>query len=304
MSAQSLEFIPGLHHRIGRLNAMADRILEEHGNMSSKELFKIIRREWRKDVRQRDVDLYDLSLLKNSPNFPTLLSNAMIEPLIPYAIRGVIWYQGESNTGRPLQYGKLFPRLIQDWRQRWNQGNFPFLFVQLANFLPDNDTPIGDNWALLREAQLLALDEPNTGMAVAIDIGDPKNIHPKNKQEVGRRLALNALKIAYGQDIVASGPIYHNMQIENGKIRLRFLNVADGLVFKNGKDLKGFTISGKDRVFRRAEAKIDGDTVIVWHPQIKRPEAARYAWAPSPICNLYNSAGLPASPFRTDNWPR
>jgi sialate O-acetylesterase len=238
-----------------------------------------------------------------NPNFPTLLSNGMIEPLIPYAIRGVIWYQGESNTGRAYQYRELFPRLIRDWRRRWNQEDFPFLFVQLANFMPVKDQPIEDSWAELREAQLLTLSEPNTGMAVAIDIGDADDIHPKNKQEVGRRLALNALKMAYGQDICASGPIYENMQIENEKIRLTFSKIADGLIIENGKDLKGFAIAGEDRVFRWAEAEIDGDTVILWHPQIKDPVAARYAWASNPICNLYNSAGLPASPFRTDDWP-
>jgi sialate O-acetylesterase len=227
----------------------------------------------------------------------------MIEPLIPYAIRGVIWYQGESNAGRAYQYRELFPRLIRDWRKRWNQGDFPFLFVQLANFMSVKDQPAEDSWAELREAQLLALSEPNTGMVVAIDIGDADDIHPKNKQEVGRRLALNALKIAYKQDVVASGPIYASMQTEGDTMHLQFINIADGLFIKNGEDLKGFAIAGEDRVFRWAEATIDGDTVILWHPQIKNPVAARYAWASNPICNLYNSAGLPASPFRTDDWP-
>lgn len=238
-----------------------------------------------------------------NPNFPTLLSNGMIEPLIPYAIRGVIWYQGEANTGSAYQYRDLFPRLIRDWRKRWNQGNFPFLFVQLANFMPVEDQPGENSWAELREAQLLTLSEPHTGMAVAIDIGDANDIHPKNKQEVSRRLALNALTIAYKQDVVASGPIYQSMQIENEKIRLTFSNIADGLVIKNGENLKGFAIAGEDHVFRWAEAAIDGDTVVLWHPQIEEPVAARYAWASNPICNLYNSAGLPASPFRTDDWP-
>ncbi|MGD8539592.1 MAG: sialate O-acetylesterase [Candidatus Aminicenantes bacterium] len=238
-----------------------------------------------------------------NPNCPTLLSNGMIEPVIPYALRGIIWYQGESNTGNAYQYRELFPRLIRDWRQRWNQGNFPFLFVQLANFMSVKDQPGEDSWAELREAQLLTLSEPYTGMVVAIDIGDANDIHPKNKQEVGRRLALSALRIAYEQDVVASGPVYQSMQIENEKIRLTFSNIADSLVIKNGEDLKGFAIAGEDRVFRWAEATIDGDTVILWHPQIEEPVAARYAWASNPICNLYNSAGLPASPFRTDDWP-
>jgi sialate O-acetylesterase len=249
------------------------------------------------------IELSTPALNPYNPNFPTLLSNAMIEPLVPFAIRGVIWYQGEANTGRAYQYRELFPRLIRDWRKRWDQGDFPFIFVQLANFMSMKAHPGEDSWAELRESQLLALSEPNTGMAVSIDIGDADDIHPKNKQEVGRRLALNALKIAYKQDTVASGPIYAGMRTEGNTIHLQFINIADGLVVKNGAALKGFAIAGEDRVFRWAEATIDGDTVILWHPQIKDPVAARYAWASNPICNLYNSAGLPASPFRTDDWP-
>jgi sialate O-acetylesterase len=227
----------------------------------------------------------------------------MINPLIPYAIRGVIWYQGEANTGRAYQYRDLFPRLVRDWRKRWGLGDFPFLFVQLANFMPVKQEPGEDSWAELREAQLLTLRESNTGMAVAIDIGDADDIHPKNKQDVGRRLALNALKIAYEKDIVSSGPIYAHMFIEGNKMRLQFTNIGDGLVTKNGEGLRGFTITGEDRVFRWAEAVIEGDSVVLWHPQIKKPVAARYAWASNPVCNLYNSAELPASPFRTDDWP-
>ncbi len=249
------------------------------------------------------IELSTPALNPYNPNFPTLLSNAMIDPLIPYAIRGVIWYQGESNTGRAYEYRELFPRLIRDWRKRWNLGDFPFLFVQLANFMSVKQEPAEDSWAELREAQLLTLSEPNTGMAVAIDIGDAADIHPKNKQEVGRRLALIALKVAYEQNIVASGPIYASMSVEGATMRLQFMNSGDGLVIKNGENLKGFAIAGEDRVFRWAEAAIDGDTVVLWHPQIKKPVAARYAWGSNPVCNLYNSAGLPASPFRTDNWP-
>jgi sialate O-acetylesterase len=247
-------------------------------------------------------ELIKPALNPNSPNYPTLLSNGMIEPLIPYALRGVIWYQGESNTGRAYQYRELFPRLIQDWRRRWGQGNFPFLFVQLANFMALKDQPAEDSWAELREAQLMALNEPYTGMAVAIDVGDANDIHPKNKQEVGRRLALNALKIAYGQDVTASGPIYEGMQIENDRIRLKFTNIGDGLVLKNEKRHSGFSIAGEDRVFRWAEAAIDGNDVLVWDRHIRNPVAVRYAWASNPVCRLYNSAGLPASPFRTDGW--
>ncbi len=258
--------------------------------------------EWDFKVGLDWNELITPALNPNSPNYPTLLSNAMIEPLIPYALRGVIWYQGESNTGRAYQYRELFPRLIRDWRRRWNQGEFPFLFVQLANFMAVKDQPAEDSWAELREAQLMALNEPSTGMAVAIDVGDANDIHPKNKQEVGRRLALNALKIAYGQDIAASGPIYESMRIENDRIRLKFTNIGDGLVLKNEKPLNGFSIAGEDRVFRWADAAIDGNDVLVWDPHIKNPVAVRYAWASNPVCCLYNSAGLPASPFRTDAW--
>lgn len=258
---------------------------------------------WKYRVGLDWTELSTPALNPYNPNLPTLLSNAMIDPLIPYAIRGVIWYQGEANTGRAYQYRELFPHLIRDWRRRWNQGNFAFLFVQLANFMPVKQEPGEDSWAELREAQLLTLSEPNTGMAVAIDIGDADDIHPKNKQEVGRRLALNALKIAYKKDIVSSGPIYTHMDVEGATLRLQFMNCKDGLVTKNGEDLRGFAIAGEDRVFRWAEALIEGDSVVLWHPRIKKPVAARYAWASNPICNLYNSEGLPASPFRTDNWP-
>ncbi|MGD9346019.1 MAG: sialate O-acetylesterase [Candidatus Aminicenantes bacterium] len=258
---------------------------------------------WQYRVGLDWIELSTPALNPYNPNFPALLSNAMINPLIPYAMRGVIWYQGEANTGQAYQYRDLFPRLIRDWRKRWGQGEFPFLFVQLANFMPVKLEPVEDSWAELREAQLLTLREPNTGMAVAVDIGDADDIHPKNKQEVGRRLALNALKIAYKRDIVSSGPIYSNMFIEGNKMRLQFKNIGDGLVTKNGEDLRGFAVAGKDRVFRWAEGVIEGDTVVLWHPEIKKPVAARYAWASNPVCNLYNSAGLPASPFRTDDWP-
>lgn len=259
--------------------------------------------EWYYRVGLDLNELYNLGINLNNPNFPTLLSNAMIEPLIPYSFRGVIWYQGESNTGEAYKYRSLFPTLIQDWRQRWDQGDFPFLFVQLASYMEIKDQPGDDSWAELREAQLMTLNEPNTGMAAAIDIGDAEDIHPKNKQEVGRRLALNALKIVYDKDIIHSGPIYKSMQVEENKIKLTFDNIADGLKTSKGKKLKGFSIAGEDRQFKWANAKVVDNQVIVWHPGIDNPLAVRYAWASNPICNLVNSADLPASPFRTDDWP-
>ena len=228
----------------------------------------------------------------------------MIAPLIPYAIQGVIWYQGESNADRAYQYRKLFPAMIQNWRNAWKHSDFPFLFVQLANWLETKPEPVESAWAELREAQLMTLTLPKTAMAVAIDIGDAADIHPKNKQEVGRRLALAAQSIAYGKEVVYSGPIYASMTTEGNQVRLRFMpHTADGLVAKGGEPLKGFAIAGQDHKFVWADARIDGDTVVVWSDQVPHPLAVRYAWADNPVCNLYNKAGLPASPFRTDEWP-
>ena len=259
--------------------------------------------QWQYRVGLNWNELTTPTLTPGNPNYPTQLSNGMIEPLIPFALRGAIWYQGESNAGRAYQYRRLFPVLIRDWRQRWQQGDFPFLFVQLANFMAVKEEPGEDSWAELREAQLLTLRQPNTAMAVAIDIGDAEDIHPKNKQEVGRRLALGALRVAYDKKVIHSGPIYHSMQREGNTIRLLFDYVGEGLVIKNGPPLLGFAIAGADRQFRWAKAELDGNEVVVWHEDIPNPVAVRYAWTANPRCNLYNSAGLPASPFRTDDWP-
>jgi sialate O-acetylesterase len=238
---------------------------------------------------------------RRSPGRPSGLFNAMIMPLTNYAIRGVIWYQGEANAGRPIQYRKLFPALIQDWRRVWNEGDFPFLFVQLANWginVPQS------NWPELREAQLMTLSVPKTGMAVTIDIGDGSDIHPKNKQEVGYRLALAAQAIAYGRDVIYSGPIYESMTVEGENVRLHFKYVYGGLVAKNwpAPTLTGFEIAGDDHQFVGAQAKIEGDTILVHSGRVAHPVAVRYAFAMNPWCNLYNRMGLPASPFRTDNW--
>jgi sialate O-acetylesterase len=237
-----------------------------------------------------------------NPNRPTVLYNGMISPVIPFAIRGAIWYQGESNAGRAFQYQTLFPTMINDWRANWGQGDFPFLFVQLANFQKVQPQPRDDDWAELREAQLKTLALPNTGMAVTIDIGDAKDIHPKNKQEVGRRLALNALAQVYNKEIVYSGPIYKSMTVEGTKVRLTFDHINGSLKAKGSRKLKGFAIAGADKKFYWAIAKIDGETIVVSSSKVKNPMAVRYAWASNPFCNLYNQAGLPASPFRTDAW--
>ncbi|RLD60489.1 MAG: 9-O-acetylesterase, partial [Bacteroidetes bacterium] len=245
---------------------------------------------------------FDRKVLGPKQHIPTVLNNGMIHPLIPFAIQGAIWYQGEANASRAHQYQTLFPIMIKDWRSQWNQGDFPFIFVQLANF---NELPTelkDDDWAELREAQLMALSLPNTGMAVTIDIGDAKDIHPKNKQEVGKRLALYALAEVYGKDIAYSGPMYKSMEIKEGKIRLQFNHTNNGLKIKGSDQLKGFTIAGADKKFVWADAKIEGNEIVVWNSKIKNPVAIRYAWASNPICNLYNGSELPASPFRTDDW--
>jgi len=232
------------------------------------------------------------------PWMPSGLYNSMIYPITNFGIKGAIWYQGESNADRSYQYRKLFPALITDWRKAWGQGDFPFFFVQLAGFGLG-----GSLWGELREAQLMTLSLPKTGMAVAIDIGDRTDIHPKNKQEVGRRLALNALKVAYNKDIVYSGPIYDKMVVEGKKIRIYFKNVGSGLSVGQGDDeLIGFKVGNSKHRFSTANAVIEKNTVVVWSDDIDDPIAVRYGWADLPKCNLYNKEGLPASPFRTDDF--
>jgi sialate O-acetylesterase len=233
---------------------------------------------------------------------PVGLYNGMIAPLLNYTIKGVIWYQGESNAGRALEYQKLFPALIADWRAKWKQGDFPFLYVQLANFMEAKDQPTESSWAELREAQLKTLDVANTAMAVAIDIGEWNDIHPLNKEDVGKRLALAAQKVAYGdEEVVCSGPIYQSMKIQDNKIIITFTNIGSGLTAKGDGELKHFAIAGSNKEFVWAKAKIEGDKVIVCNVNITNPVAVRYAWADNPEgANLYNKEGLPASPFRTD----
>jgi len=240
-----------------------------------------------------------------SPNdVPGLLYNGMIYPLIPYGIKGAIWYQGESNTPRSKEYEITFPNMINNWREDWQQGDFPFLFVQLANFKRPNSIPQDDDWAELRETQTKTLSVKNTGMAVSIDIGDASNIHPLNKQDVGKRLMLSALKVAYGKDIVYSGPLYKSMQIEGNKAIISFDHVGSGLMIKNKHGyINEFEIAGEDQEFYWAQAKLEGDKIIVWSDEVKAPVAVRFGWACNPAeFNLYNKEGLPASPFRTDNW--
>jgi sialate O-acetylesterase len=238
--------------------------------------------------------------LENNPNQVSVLYNAMIAPLVPYGIKGAIWYQGESNAGRAEQYAKLLPTLIQDWRARFGVGDFPFGIVQLANFMAADDAPKDDAWPNLRWSQYrTARDVPNVGLASAIDIGDAADIHPRNKQDVGLRLALWALATNYGQAIEYSGPEYRTMSVEDGTVRLTFDHLGGGLVVKGDK-LQGFAVAGEDGQFVWADAVVEGDTVVVSSPQVAKPTAVRYAWSNNPVCNLYNAAGLPAVPFATD----
>jgi sialate O-acetylesterase len=237
-------------------------------------------------------------------NTPSGLYKGMISPLMHMRIAGVIWYQGENNTGNPHLYDKLFPALIKNWRQDWGQGDFPFYYVQLAGF-NTNQTwwgGGGKNWVLLREAQSKTLSVPNTGMAVASDIGDANDTHMKNKQEVGRRLALWALAKTYGKNIICSGPIYKSMEIEDNRVILHFAYEGSGLASKDGPELKGFTISEADKIFYDAVAVIRGDIIEVKSKEVKKPVAVRYSWKDYPDANLCNRENLPASQFRTDDW--
>jgi sialate O-acetylesterase len=235
-----------------------------------------------------------------NPNGASNLYNGMIAPLLPFAIRGAIWYQGESNAGQAKQYQTLFPAMIKDWRKHWGEGDFPFLLVQLAPFMQIAHEPQESGWAELREAQLLTtLRVPNSAEAVITDVGEEFDIHPRKKEPVGARLALAARALAYGEQIEYSGPVYHGMKVEGERAILRFSHVDGGLVVRGDK-LHGFTVAGPDGKFVNAEAEVQGDKVVVWSPKVSQPKAVRFGWANYPVVNLWNKAGLPASPFRTD----
>jgi sialate O-acetylesterase len=256
----------------------------------------------------------------DNPNVTTVLYNGMIAPLIPFAIKGAIWYQGESNAGASKVYQTLFPTMITDWRTRWGEGDFPFIWVQLANYDPhpapgNNPVQTSDGWPGLREAQSMTLKLPSTGQAVIIDIGQVNDIHPKDKADVGARLALAARHVAYGEDLVFSGPTLDSMKVDGDKVHITFKNVGSGLTIAAAPStqlsvpqvaaadhVEGFSIAGADHKFVWATAEIDGDSVTVSSPDVHDPQAVRYAWANNPKANLYNKEGLAASPFRTDNW--
>jgi sialate O-acetylesterase len=250
---------------------------------------------------------------------PSTLWNGMIHPLIPFAMRGVIFYQGEENTIWTLDYRTLFGRMMQSWRDAWSNPDLFFFYAQLSSYDVNRLSPIGkvwvewhsvggvkattsdENWAGVQEAQLKSLSFPNTGMAVTIDIGEPLNVHPPNKQEVARRLALNALAKTYGKNVIYSGPIYRSMRTDDGKAVICFEPLQSPLASRDDRPLVGFKVAGADRVFHPARARIEDDTVVVWSDAVRDPIAVRYAWGSDPENNLVNEAGLPASPFRTDN---
>jgi sialate O-acetylesterase len=238
----------------------------------------------------------------SAQNEPTGLYNTMVAPAIDYTIKGFVWYQGEANTSRPKEYGTLLSALISDWRAKWNEGMLPFIYAQLPNFMETQYSPSESGWAELREQQLETLSVPNTGMAVTIDAGEWNDIHPLDKKDVGERLALAAEKLAYGESgLVASGPVYRSALVEGNKIRISFSSIGGGLTAKGGGELMQFAIAGSDRKYVWANARIEGDQVLVWSEAIDHPLYVRYAWSDNPDgANLYNKEGLPASPFTTD----
>ena len=269
---------------------------------------------WKEAARKARVDGREPPRKPTEPvdprqdrNHPANLFNGKIAPLIPFALRGTIWYQGEHNA-RTVESATLYrqqlPLLIEDWRDRWDQGDFPFAWAQLPNFKKSTAEPQSvSEWATMRESMSNSLSIPHTGMAVTIDIGEANDIHPKNKQDVGKRLAAWALAKVYQQSTPASGPIYDSHEIEDSRVVIQFKHLEGGLVARGDGTLKGFAIAGEDKKWHWASAAIAGETVVVSHPSIAKPTAVRYAWGDNPACNLFNAAGLPAAPFRTDDWP-
>jgi sialate O-acetylesterase len=239
----------------------------------------------------------------DNPKRPAGLYYGKISPLQPFSIRGALWYQGEGNAGRAYEYRTLLPAMIRCWRQDWGQGEFPFLIAQLAPFMKISEAPQESTWAELREAQLLTSQTvPGTGLAVITDVGEEDDIHPRQKQPVGERLALAARALAYGEKVEYSGPLFQSLKVEGDKAVLSFTHLGGGLVCK-GDTLTGFTVAGEDRQFVNAEARIEGDTVAVRSDKVAKPVAVRFGWANFPVVNLWNKAELPAAPFRTDDWP-
>lgn len=252
--------------------------------------------QYKKDLEPEIPKIY------NYHYYPAYLYNAMIHPVIPYGIKGFIWYQGEANDTAAYAYRQLLPLMINDWRIRWQQGYLPFLYVQLPNFMERKDNPSDGFWAVMRESQSETLHVFNTGMSCIIDLGEAGNIHPKNKIDVGNRLAAVAEKQVYGKNTIASGPVYAGFRVEGSKVRLSFSETGTGLGTTDKLPPKGFTVAGEDQTFYRADAIIEGDKLILSADKVKSPVAVRYAWADNPEVNLINSEKLPAVPFRTDTW--
>ena len=316
--------VPGRLVKAGR-NVLAVRVFDHYGSggfagtkdqlniksTASEEPPLSLAGTWSYKIERRlkpiDADFASrpMNLGPQDPTSPFVLWNGMIAPLAGLPIAGVIWYQGETNVGRSLQYRTLFPTMIRAWRTAWANPKLPFVFVQLANFdeRAGKEPVLGEGWAALREAQTFALGEPNTAMAVILDIGESRDIHPREKQEVGRRLALCALKTAYNRTVISSGPSLRDAFAERGAMRLRFSNLAGGLTTADGRPPRGFLIAGADRVWRAADARIEGEAVIVSSAEVAQPVAVRYGWGDDPPNSLCNQADLPAAPFRTDDWP-
>lgn len=243
-----------------------------------------------------------LPTIHNYHYYPGFLFNAMINPVIPYGIKGFIWYQGEANDSLAYKYRTLFPMMITDWRIRWQQGYLPFLFIQLPNYKKRQAEPMESEWAELREAQAMALSQPNTGMVCTIDLGEAESIHPLDKQDVGLRLALQAEKTVYGKELVASGPMFCKYRIEGNTIRISFTDAGSGLKTTDNLPPREFTVAGVDKKFYRASARIIKDEIIVTSDKVSNPVAVRYAWSDNPNCNTVNGEGFPVVPFRTDQW--
>jgi sialate O-acetylesterase len=255
--------------------------------------------KWTHEANYGRVEIPMVPVGPDHQHAPSRLYNAMVEPAVPMAIRGAIWYQGESNAGRARQYRSLMKTIIKDWRRKFEQEKLPFHIVQLANYMAPNDVPMSSNWAETREAQAMAMELGKVGLAVTIDIGEGDDIHPKNKQDVGLRLALAALHQTYGlTDVVHSGPMYKKHEAKDGQVKVYF-DHAKGLTAKGG-EVKGFSVAGADGKHAWAQGRIEGDAVVLTSAKVAKPVAVRYAWADNPACNLYNAAGLPAVPFRTD----
>ncbi len=291
------------------LDSFQTKLNKFHTDTAAISKYNIAREKWKADADKAKAEGKTPPRGPRNPNpvldqhNPTVLWNGMVAALVPYAIKGALWYQGESNGPTANIYKDIMQTLIEDWRRQWKQGNFPFIYVQLANHEKLITDPVkNDPMVTVRDHQLQNLSIPNTAMVVAIDNADPAdygNVHPKNKQEIGRRLCLAAEALAYNEKIIYSGPLYDKMNVEGNNVRIYFKNTGDGLMMK-GDTLKGFAIAGADKKFMHADARIEGNAIVVTSAEVANPTTVRYAWAKNPQANLYNKNGLPASPFKTD----